>query len=72
MRKEGAKGSSGGSLGAERARAGEHGGGEVRLVLRAMSLALILGGEKDQIGVSMPIGHHGEAGWHMAGGGEAL
>lgn len=50
MRKEGGRGSSGGSPGVQRA---EQGRREVRSGwgLRAMSLALILGGERDQVGV---------------------
>lgn len=70
VRKEGSKGSSGGSLGVQRAEQGRMEGGEVRLGFVGHESGSYSGWrERPDWCFSMPTGHHGEAGWHMAGGG---
>ena len=70
MRKEGSQGSSGGSLGVQWAEQGRMEGGEVRLGFVGHESGSYSGWrERPDWCFSMPTGHHGEAGWHMAGGG---
>lgn len=63
----------GGALGQPRGAAGRAGeeGGEVRLRFAGHESGSYSGWrERPGWCFSVPTGHHGEAGWHMAGGGE--